>query len=70
MEDDAHDDTFTEQSKERLDRGLPRAALAAIGISGTLGVGIFITSGQLIAISGSLGTFLAYIIASVIQHVS
>lgn len=38
----------------------------AIGISGTLGIGLFITSGELIGIVGTLGTFLAYIIASLI----
>ena len=33
-----HDFTFAVQRRETLDRGLPRAALAAIGISGTLGM--------------------------------
>ena len=61
-----HGDPFAVQRRETLDRGLPRASLAAIGISGTLGIGIFITSGQLISITGSLGTFIAYIIASLI----
>jgi amino acid permease len=59
-------DPFAVQERERLDRGLPRASLAAIGASGTIGVGIFITSGQSIAIAGTLGTLLAYIVSSVI----
>jgi hypothetical protein len=39
---------------------------SAIGFSGTIGIGLFITSGELIAISGSLGCVLAFIFAGVI----
>jgi amino acid permease len=57
---------FAIERRKELDCGLPRASSAAIGISSTTGIGLFITSSQLIAIAGSLGTFLACIIASVI----
>ena len=39
---------------------------SAIGFSGIIGIGLFITSGELIAISGSLGCVLAFIFAGVI----
>jgi amino acid permease len=39
---------------------------SAIGFSGTVGIGLFVTSGELIAISGSLGCVLAFIFAGLI----
>ncbi|KAF2657272.1 hypothetical protein K491DRAFT_677429 [Lophiostoma macrostomum CBS 122681] len=51
------------QHFESLDAALGRPQLVGIGISGCVGVGIFVTSGALIAIAGSLGAVLCYIIA-------
>ncbi|KAF1935599.1 hypothetical protein EJ02DRAFT_484259 [Clathrospora elynae] len=48
---------------EHLDRVLSRPQLAGIGISGCIGGGIFITSGALIATTGSLGAALSYVVA-------
>lgn len=44
---------------EHLDRVLTRPQLAGIGISGCVGAGIFVTSGNLIAVTGSLGGVLS-----------
>ncbi|CAI6334541.1 unnamed protein product [Periconia digitata] len=52
---------------EHLDRVLNRPQLTGIGISGCIGVGIFVTSGQLITTSGSLGGPLSYVIAGIIS---
>ncbi|RAR11739.1 aat family amino acid transporter [Stemphylium lycopersici] len=48
---------------EHLDRVLSRPQLAGIGISGCVGGGIFITSGALIATTGSLGAAISYVVA-------
>ncbi|KAI4637728.1 hypothetical protein J4E83_000545 [Alternaria metachromatica] len=48
---------------EHLDRVLSRPQLAGIGISGCIGGGIFITSGALIATTGSLGAAISYVVA-------
>ncbi|KAF2184604.1 hypothetical protein K469DRAFT_688609 [Zopfia rhizophila CBS 207.26] len=40
---------------EHLDRALTRPQLAGIGISECVGAGIFVTSDNLIAVTGSLG---------------
>ncbi|PSN74606.1 hypothetical protein BS50DRAFT_19661 [Corynespora cassiicola Philippines] len=51
---------------EHLDRILNRPQLAGIGISGCVGAGIFLTSGALIATTGSLGGALSYLVAGII----
>lgn len=38
------------------------SALSGIGISGTIGAGVFLTSGPNIGISGTVGTPLSYLI--------
>ncbi|KAF1833515.1 hypothetical protein BDW02DRAFT_569955 [Decorospora gaudefroyi] len=48
---------------EHLDRVLSRPQLAGIGISGCVGAGIFVTSGALIATTGSLGAAVSYVVA-------
>ncbi|KAH8623841.1 aat family amino acid transporter [Alternaria alternata] len=48
---------------EHLDRVLSRPQLAGIGISGCIGGGVFITSGALIATTGSLGAAISYVVA-------
>ncbi|KAG9230141.1 amino acid permease/ SLC12A domain-containing protein [Amylocarpus encephaloides] len=50
----------------QLERGLDRPQIAAIAFSGTIGIGIFVTSGELIAISGPVGCVIAYIWAGLI----
>ncbi|KAF2634637.1 hypothetical protein P280DRAFT_413354 [Massarina eburnea CBS 473.64] len=52
---------------EHLDRVLNRPQLTGIGISGCIGVGVFVTSGSLIATVGSLGGPLSYVIAGAIS---
>ncbi|KAH8597738.1 amino acid permease/ SLC12A domain-containing protein [Bisporella sp. PMI_857] len=49
-----------------LDRVLERPHIAAIAFSGTVGAGIFVTSGELIGISGSVGCVISYICAAFI----
>ncbi|KAK7181055.1 hypothetical protein DPSP01_003596 [Paraphaeosphaeria sporulosa] len=51
---------------EHLHRVLGRPQLTGIGISGCVGVGIFVTSGSLITTSGSLGGPLSYLVAGII----
>ncbi|KAE8831138.1 hypothetical protein PTNB85_07725 [Pyrenophora teres f. teres] len=48
---------------EHLDRVLSRPQLAGIGISGCIGGGILISSGTLIATTGSLGAAVSYVVA-------
>jgi uncharacterized membrane protein YqgA involved in biofilm formation len=38
-------------------------SFTAIAFSGTIGIGIFVTSGELISLSGALGCVIAYICA-------
>lgn len=40
--------------------------ITAIAFSGTVGMGIFVTSGELIGISGAVGCIIAYILAGFI----
>lgn len=49
-----------------LDRKLKREHITGIAFSGTIGIGLFVTSGELISISGSLGCVLGYIGAGAI----
>ncbi|KAF2728706.1 hypothetical protein EJ04DRAFT_538260 [Polyplosphaeria fusca] len=49
---------------EHLDRVLGRPQLAGIGISGLVGAGLFVNSGSLISITGSLGGPIAYLVAA------
>jgi amino acid transporter len=49
-----------------LDRALERPHIAAIAFSGTVGLEIFVTSGELIGISGSVGCVISYICAAFI----
>lgn len=51
---------------EHLDRALYRPQLAGIGISGTIGAGMFISCGAIIGISGSVGGPLSYMVAGFI----
>ncbi|KAF2803245.1 uncharacterized protein BDZ99DRAFT_453470 [Mytilinidion resinicola] len=51
---------------DHLDRVLEKHHITSIAISGTIGIGLFITSGELIAVSGSAGCVLGYAIASLI----
>ncbi|PVI08350.1 hypothetical protein DM02DRAFT_621234 [Periconia macrospinosa] len=51
---------------EHLDRTLNRPALAGIGISGCVGVGVYVTSGGLITTAGSLGAPISFLVAGVI----
>lgn len=49
-----------------LDRVLERHHITSIAISGTIGIGLFVTSGELIAIAGSGGCVLGFVLASFI----
>ncbi|KAF2248498.1 hypothetical protein BU26DRAFT_531763 [Trematosphaeria pertusa] len=48
---------------EHLDPALDRPELAGIGISGNVGVGLFVMSGALITTAGSIGGPLSYVVA-------
>lgn len=50
--------------RDYLDRALERHHITSIAISGTIGMGLFVTSGELIAIAGSGGCVLGFILAS------
>ncbi|OCL08475.1 hypothetical protein AOQ84DRAFT_439560 [Glonium stellatum] len=52
--------------RDHLDRALERHHITSIAISGTIGIGLFVTSGELIAIAGSGGCVLGFILASFI----
>ncbi|KAF1964189.1 amino acid transporter [Bimuria novae-zelandiae CBS 107.79] len=51
---------------EHLHRVLGRPQLTGIGISGGVGVGVFVASGSLITASGSLGGPLSYLVGGII----
>jgi len=51
---------------QRLDRTLERPHLTGIAFSGTVGMGIFVSSGELISVSGSVGCVVAYLVSAFI----
>ncbi|MCJ1379437.1 Cationic amino acid transporter 2 [Xylographa soralifera] len=51
---------------DRLDRKLKRHHITSIAFSGTVGVGLFVTSGELIGISGSAGCVVAFAVAGLV----
>ncbi|ORY10484.1 amino acid permease-domain-containing protein [Clohesyomyces aquaticus] len=51
---------------EHLDRVLSRPQLAGIGISGCVGIGIFVSSGAIVSLTGTLGAPIAYIFAGLV----
>ncbi|KAI9741128.1 MAG: hypothetical protein M1834_002841 [Cirrosporium novae-zelandiae] len=51
---------------ESLDRNLRRHHITGIAISGTIGIGLFINSGEFLGLSGSVGIILAYLFAGLI----
>ncbi|KAI9771279.1 MAG: Cationic amino acid transporter 2 [Geoglossum simile] len=52
--------------KLSLDRALERPQIAGIAFSGSVGIGFFISSGELIGISGSLGSVISFICAGLV----
>jgi len=53
-------------SREYLDRSLLRPHLTGITISGTIGAGLFISAGEIIAVSGSVGAIFSYLVAGLV----
>ncbi|KAI9805099.1 MAG: hypothetical protein M1825_000933 [Sarcosagium campestre] len=53
-------------SRTYLDRGLERHHITSIAFSGMVGIGLFVSSGELIAIAGPAGCVLAFVIAGLI----
>jgi len=51
------------EKDQHLDRVLSRPQLVGIGISGCVGVGIFVTSGTLVSTTGSVGAAVSYVVA-------
>ncbi|ERF68588.1 hypothetical protein EPUS_04686 [Endocarpon pusillum Z07020] len=51
---------------DRLDRKLKRHHITSIAFSGTIGIGLFVTSGQIISISGSGGCVISFVVAGLI----
>ncbi|KAI9776857.1 MAG: Cationic amino acid transporter 2 [Geoglossum umbratile] len=60
------DSNFLLFHKHCLDRALERPQIAGIAFSGSVGIGFFISSGELIGISGSLGCVISFICAGLI----
>ncbi|KAL8732602.1 MAG: hypothetical protein Q9166_002575 [cf. Caloplaca sp. 2 TL-2023] len=52
--------------KDHLDRKLERHHITGIAFSGAVGIGIFKTSGEIIALGGPVGALLAYIFAGLV----
>ncbi|KAI9800303.1 MAG: Cationic amino acid transporter 2 [Piccolia ochrophora] len=52
--------------KDHLDRKLQRPHITGIAFSGTIGIGLFVTAGNLVGLSGSLGCVISYIVAGLI----
>ncbi|KAF2193405.1 hypothetical protein K469DRAFT_651793 [Zopfia rhizophila CBS 207.26] len=51
---------------QSLDRSLERSHLTGIAFTGMVGIGLFITSGQVISLSGSAGCVISYFLAGLI----
>ncbi|MCJ1283638.1 Cationic amino acid transporter 2 [Xylographa opegraphella] len=51
---------------DRLDRKLKRHHITSIAFSGTVGIGLFVTSGELIGIAGSAGSVIAFAVAGIV----
>ncbi|KAI4288384.1 MAG: hypothetical protein L6R35_002346 [Caloplaca aegaea] len=52
--------------KDMLDRKLESHHITGIGFSGAVGIGLFSTSGEIIALGGPVGAFLAFIFAGLV----
>lgn len=61
-------DTLSDQlfKKDCLDRKLERHHITGIAFSGAVGIGIYQTSGEIIALGGPVGALLAYIFAGLV----
>ncbi|KAI5814191.1 amino acid permease/ SLC12A domain-containing protein [Pyronema omphalodes] len=69
---DSEQEERMERPRRRQDPGLRpllvRRHILMISLSGTIGMGILITSGQVIKLAGSAGAFLSYLITGFIVH--
>ncbi|KAL8961745.1 MAG: hypothetical protein Q9193_001743 [Seirophora villosa] len=52
--------------KDMLDRKLESHHITGIAFSGAVGIGLFSTSGEIIALGGPVGTLLAFVLASLV----
>ena len=61
-------DTLSDRlfKKDCLDRKLERHHITGIAFSGAVGIGIYQTSGEIIALGGPVGALLAYIFAGLV----
>ncbi|KAL4893597.1 amino acid permease/ SLC12A domain-containing protein [Aspergillus ambiguus] len=57
---------FSPQGDEEIKRDLRSRHINMIAIAGMIGTGLFLTSGQVIAIAGPAGAFLAYVVMGLV----
>ncbi|KAJ3115474.1 hypothetical protein HK100_001328 [Physocladia obscura] len=57
-----------QNSGKRLHRGLETRHLQMIALGGTIGTGLFVSSGSTIAVAGPLGVLIAYILVGILVY--